>query len=106
MIRQTPIKGLEPPYPQQNTPEEALDFRNAHSRADLSEVWAAHEARNAITRARLSGLRLRRWPTDYGRGPKRWVITLRQSAWRSVNLAEAMRHPIRAYRWLVHGEPR
>ena len=59
-------------------------------------------------------IRLRRWPIDYGRGPMRWVLVqpshrpwptqgTAEAFGRSAYLTEALRHPIRAYRWLVHG---
>lgn len=52
-------------------------------------------------------LRLRRWRSDYGRGPLRWyVVTTTTSPpafWRSCTLGEVMRQPGRAWRWLAGG---
>lgn len=93
----------------QNTPEQAMLLRECHtSELDFSfrRMWEAYDALRATHRPRWYHLRLRRRQLVDSQGivPARWYVTLASGAWMAVTASYALRHPIRACRWLLHGE--
>lgn len=50
-------------------------------------------------------MKLVRWRTDFGNGRMGWFLTHRSHGrHRDVPLTVALRHPIRAWRWIIQGK--